>query len=770
MPRLSGTALVLLALFLPGPANAADPQPYTVQLGATDNAALDTALRESSSLISLRETAPVGPFALITRAMTDKDRLQAALGSFGYYGGSVAIRIAGRPVDDPSLPQVLDAARGPVEVSIAVTRGPEYTLRRIQIVGTTDPAALAEARAVLRLEPGQPAVAAEVVAAQGRMLAALRDAGRPLAKVETPIAVLEPGARALDITYRIEPGPKADLGPIAIEGLEDVNASFVRRRLLIAQGQVYDPVKIEAARQDLAQLGVFATVTVVAGDKVDAAGQIPITVTVTERPRHVVGVNVAYSTDLGASAGVTWADRNLFGNAERLDLGAAVTQLGGSASRGQGYNVTAALTKPDVFVRNQSVTVSLQGIKENLEAYDRTAALAGIQVNRKLSEAWTVGGGVLAQQSRITQEGVTRDYTLVGLPLTAKYDSTGPAGLLEPIKGMKASFVVTPTASLRGGTNFVILQATASTYINLGAPGRSVLALRGTVGSIQGATTFLVPPDQRFYAGGSGTVRGYKYQSVGPLFPSNRPTGGTSLGAATVEFRQRFGESLGAVMFVDAGQVGTDSAPFTGDLRLGAGVGARYYTPIGPIRLDVALPLTKQRGGRCVRVVHRHRAGVLMRRVLGLGGRRPAAAAAGAGWRGVFALLNLDVGRRLVETQAESLTGGMVRIAGLSGRFPDALRIGRLELRDADGPYFDGGVAGAGLVADRVAASSRRRCSGWRRRGSRLSRLPRSAGVGAGGRRRTVQAVRAAGAGHGRCVEDRPRGDRGAGRRARRRC
>ena len=156
---------------------------------------------------------------------------------------------------------------------------------------------------------------------------------------------------------------------------------------------------------------------------------------------------------------------------------------------------------------------------------------------------------------------------------------------------------MTPTHELSGlGSTFTILQAQASTYVNLAAPGRSILAVRGLVGSVQGASTVQLPPDERFYAGGGGTVRGYKYQSIGPKFRDNRPTGGTAIAAGTVEFRQRFGESFGAAVFVDAGQVDASSAPFGGNLRAGAGVGARYYTPIGPIRLDVAVPLNKQRG------------------------------------------------------------------------------------------------------------------------------------------------------------------------------
>ncbi len=151
-------------------------------------------------------------------------------------------------------------------------------------------------------------------------------------------------------------------------------------------------------------------------------------------------------------------------------------------------------------------------------------------------------------------------------------------------------------------TFFTILQGTASTYLDLhrvglAAPGRSVIALRAVIGTVQGATTFALPPDQRLYAGGSGTVRGYKYQGVGPLFADGNPEGGTSVDAGTVEFRQRIGKSFGFAAFADAGQVSASSAPGTGTLRVGAGVGGRYYTPIGPIRLDVAVPLNKPPGG-----------------------------------------------------------------------------------------------------------------------------------------------------------------------------
>jgi translocation and assembly module TamA len=195
---------------------------------------------------------------------------------------------------------------------------------------------------------------------------------------------------------------------------------------------------------------------------------------------------------------------------------------------------------------------------------------------------------------------VARDYLLFAVPLTATYDSTGLTDpLLDPTHGLRATVSATPTHAFGDpSSNYVILQAAGSTYFDLSDfgisdPGRSVLALRGLVASIQGASQFGLPPDQRLYAGGSGTVRGYDYQSIGPQFPDGKPIGGLSAEAATIEFRQRLFEDFGAVAFVDAGQASDVSAPFTGTVRVGAGVGVRYYTPIGPLRVDVAVPLNR---------------------------------------------------------------------------------------------------------------------------------------------------------------------------------
>ena len=168
--------------------------------------------------------------------------------------------------------------------------------------------------------------------------------------------------------------------------------------------------------------------------------------------------------------------------------------------------------------------------------------------------------------------------------------------MLDPSQGSLLSFSITPIQALTGQQTlpFVVLQATASHYLELSQHGRRVIAMRGMIGSTLGATVLDLPPDERFYAGGSATVRGYQYQSIGPHFLDGTPQGGTALITGTVEFRQRLYKDVGGVLFADIGQVNNTAAFVSGAWKIGAGIGARYYTKFGPLRVDVALPVNGQ--------------------------------------------------------------------------------------------------------------------------------------------------------------------------------
>jgi len=600
--RLGSLVLATIASLILSIAHAADPQPYAVSLAPTGNGTLDAALKGTAQLESLRTTAPVGPFALVGRAQQDIDRLQTVLRGFGYYQGSLTITIGGRPLDDPGLAAAIEELPKETEaaVAVAVEIGPLYRLGKVAIEGETPE----ELRGKAGIASGDPAVAAEVLNAQQRLLTALQEDGYALATVDAPVAYEDPSAQVLDVTLTVHAGPRVNIGEITISGLQEVNESIVRTRLLVHTGERYSPSRIEKARQDLLTLGVFLGVTVKAADQLDALGRIPLTFDAHERLRHAVGFTAAYSTDLGGSVGATWSHRNLFGNAEQLNLSAGVTGAGGRATKGLGYNVTSQFIKPEFRGRDQSLELNLGAIKQKLDAYDQDAVTAGAAINRKFSEVWSGSVGVSAEEERIVQETVPRDYTLVGVPVNVKYNSTGIINPLEDtLHGIRASLAVTPIRSFSHGNDatFVVVQANAATYIDLASfgwttPGRSVLALRGLIGTAQGASLFSLPPDQRFYGGGSATVRGFKYQSIGPQFPDNKPIGGTSIDAATIELRQRLSGNFGMVAFVEAGQVGENSTPFQGTVHVGAGIGVRYYTAIGPIRFDIAVPLNKQPG------------------------------------------------------------------------------------------------------------------------------------------------------------------------------
>ena len=376
-------------------------------------------------------------------------------------------------------------------------------------------------------------------------------------------------------------------------------------------GEKFSPSAIEKARQDLAAIGVFSVVRIEPAKQLDAQGRLPLTVSVTERPLHSVDAGIGYSTDLGVNFNLGWHDRNLFGNAEQLNL-TAMMQLGGDAITKPGYQFGAQFIKPDFLRRDQSLEIDLNAVDQSLQAYDQNALQEKIAINRKLSQYWTASVGVSGEQEEITQEGEKRHYNLIGLPLSLKYDSSN--SLLDPTKGIRATFSATPTEALgTGSTSFVILQAAGSTYLDLTGNGRSVLALRGLVGEVPGVGTFAL-------AAGPAVLCRRQRDGARLSLPvgrgrnsptATRPAGPRST-PATVEFRQRIlgNYGVGGVRRCGAGEHQRRAVQrATGSV--GAGVGrallhADRADPAG--RRGAAGPAARR--GR-VRVVYRDRAGVL---------------------------------------------------------------------------------------------------------------------------------------------------------------
>lgn len=627
---------------------AADPQFYRVKIYSVGNATIDKVVTDTSNLASLQKTKAVSAFALAGRVKSDYSRFKTAMDSFGYYDAKVTIKVgmasalhhdkkekkkqkkdkdSASTISDhdmeitsqqimdgmsPDLPSYIEKVpvQQDVVIHVHIDKGPQYHIGKIEFKDDKQgkPVFLTEKQLKgLKLKAGHPAVSADIVAVKGNLLTNLREEGHALAKISDPIAYLHPDSKTLDIVYTLNQGPIVDLGDIQFKGLKKVNAAYVRKRLLLHSGQLYQPSTIESARQDLSSVGVFSSIDVNAADHVDGSGRLPITLTFQEAKRRTVSVEAGYSTDLGGRLGARWTHHNVFGNAEELKLAAMATGIGGTAQKGLGYDLYADFTKPDFGHRNQNFNARIEAVKQKLYSYNQTAFLAKVGLNRKLNKRWSISAFLGGIEERIIQQGDRNNYTMINLPLGAAYDSTDLANpMMSPTHGMKASLSVTPTESFGNGSIFfAILQGTGSTYFDLkhlgiSKPGRSILAFRGNIGSIQGASRMNLPPDQRLYAGGTSSVRGFRFQGVGPQFKGTKyAKGGKAMDTGSVEFRQRILSQFGAQAFVDAGQVSSNSMPFEGTLRVGVGGGVRYYTPMGPIRLDIAVPVKRPyRGDR----------------------------------------------------------------------------------------------------------------------------------------------------------------------------
>ena len=310
-------ALVILCVTFGYHARAADTQPYQVDFASTGNGDMDDTLKATSDLQTLRKSAPVSPFGLIARARSDIDRFTTVLESYGYYQSGVAIKINGLPLKDSKLRDTLSALPSGAEarVEVSFTLGPQYHLRKIDIDGELPDSA----RSTLGLKPGDAAVASTVLAGGARMLNALLEQGYAFAKVDAPVAYEAAEEPALDVNFHVVTGPRVNVGEIHIEGQKRTHEALLRRTLRVRTGDPYRLSAIERGRRDLLALGVFDLVTVQVGSAVDATGGVPITFKLRERKRHAASFSAAYSSDLGGSGGVTWTDRNLFGNAEHTE-------------------------------------------------------------------------------------------------------------------------------------------------------------------------------------------------------------------------------------------------------------------------------------------------------------------------------------------------------------------------------------------------------------------------------------------------------------------
>jgi len=564
-----------------------DPLPYEADLAvSTGNEELTGDMKSASLLIQQQDKPPSGEAGLIARALSDRERLVAKLYADGRYGGTVSITLAGLPLETALEQSDLPDAR-PVKVSILINPGPLFTFGNVSVSSSggdlsTDPS-------FWGLAPGEAAESGKILSAEGRMVSVLRGRGYPKARIAERRITADHSTKTLDVALIADAGPQARFGTVAVSGTEVTDPEFVKRQAMLPQGGIYSPEDIARARKRLNDLGIFSSIRFVEGDIAGPDGSLPITIEVSERKRHVIGAGASWSSTEGFGVEAYWRRRNLFGRGELLSVEGSIGRIGTESFENQEYSARIAFEKPGVFGPLTSFSTSLEARQENPDAYKSRTITYNAFLNREFSD--TLKGRAGAEVFFADEEDAFGDdqYLLVGLPADLTFDNRDDK--LDPSKGVFAALFAEPAYDTLNSNAMGFVKGTVSSYYALDEAKRFILAGRVSAGSIFAPSVESVPASRRFIAGGGGSIRGYAYRNVGPRV-NGEVVGGRSLVELSGEVRVRVTESIGIVGFVDAGNAYEDSIPdFSEELKIGVGAGLRYFTPIGPLRVDAAIPL-----------------------------------------------------------------------------------------------------------------------------------------------------------------------------------
>jgi translocation and assembly module TamA len=465
-----------------------------------------------------------------------------------------------------------------------------------------DSAAQAAAQSAMALKPGDPARAADVVAAEGRIVAVVQKLGYADAEAEPREVIVDHADHSMHPTFHIVSGGLVHLDGVRVATKGQTNPMWVARLAPWKSGEIYKPQDVAELERRLRDTGVYDSVAVALAPTTDAVqGLRPVIASLADRPKGTLELGGSYSTAEGAGVDSQWL---LYNRLHRADTITNTFRLAQIDSRIQTEFSFPHWRKPEQTLKLTGAVYS-----DVTPAYNSTGLIVSADITQRWGKTsfFTYG---LSLDGSSTDEKEALNFvafeqrrklaTVAGLVAFAVDRSNDP---LDPSSGWRLDARVEPTVS-SGDGSVAYLKGTAqlSGYLPLGKSSGTVIAGRIRLGDILGGDIPLVPPQDRFYAGGGGSVRGYGYQDVGPRYPDNTPEGGLSLFESSIEIRQRLTRTWGVAAFVDAGAVGTTIVPEFNRPQVGAGVGVRYNAGFGPIRLDIATPLDRRKGDAILQV------------------------------------------------------------------------------------------------------------------------------------------------------------------------
>ncbi len=558
-------------------------------LGDASSEAVLEAFKERSAL-EAEQDEPANAAQIDRRARNDSELLAGLLRAEGYFDAAV----------EPDIGRNDER----ITVELRAAPGPRFRFDSVEFPGLAeaggDAASLREAFAV---KPGDPVVAEKVIAAGVALKVALGEQGFATAEIGEQDIVVDHETATAKLVLAVEPGPVARFGEIRVSGSPPFSSAHVGRIARFDRGDVFEQSEVDDLRRALVATGLVAAVETRVVPR-DGGRVVDIDVRLDPAPFRTIAGELGYGTGEGVRVEASWQHRNFF-NPE-----GALTVRGVAGTQEQ--LAAVSFRRNNFKRRDQVLNAQLLASHVDRDAYEaRTFSLSGgieRQSNFIWQKKWTwsLGGELVATDERDTIEATgeerRRTFFIGALPASLTYD--GSDDLLNPTRGFRLGGRISPELSLQGGTfGYTRAQVDGSVYWPVAE--RAVAAGRVRLGTIFGASRDAIAPSRRFYAGGGGSVRGYGYQRLGPRDIDNDPIGGRSLAEFSLETRFRtkwLGGNLGIVPFFDGGSLTTSSVPSFTDWQFGAGIGLRYYSNFGPIRVDVGTPLNRQKGDTRVAV------------------------------------------------------------------------------------------------------------------------------------------------------------------------
>ncbi len=527
--------------------------------------------------------------AMLSARLTEDSKLmQRLLQSEGWYDAQIQTRIDRSTVATDGQP---------VSAVLLVSPGQRYTIGSIQVTADASvPSGIVDKN--LALKVGEPIVAQRIQGAEANVAIVLPQEGYPFAEVGQRDVLLDPDTHRGDYVLPVTLGPRARFGGFRTTGKLAFDVEHVELLARFKRDELYDSRDVDDLRQALVATGLFSTVAVEPQHTGLAApgGTEYVTMLVTQDagPPRTLAASAGYGTGQGFRLEGSWSHRNLFAPEGALDASAVL------GTQEQGVGVT--FRRSNAGKRDRTFQVGLEALRARTDAFD---ALTGRLFTRlsydstpiwRKTLTWAAGAEILGTAEEdydfALGERAKRKYLIGGINGQLGFDKTD--SLLDPTRGFRAQILAQPEGALSDGFRpYFRSQFDASGYFPLG--DKLVVAGRARVGSTVGIDRFELAPSRRFYAGGGGSVRGYGFRRLGPKDPDGDPLGGLSLTEAAAEVRYRFGD-YGVVGFVDVGQVYEERIPDFQGLRAGVGIGARYYTNFGPLRIDIATPVSRRAG------------------------------------------------------------------------------------------------------------------------------------------------------------------------------